>query len=121
MGQVLRPQVLLRRNIPALYSVMANPLVAITPQLPDRDLVSAIASGDRAAFHELRLRYGATAYAVAYSVVVDPEQAEAAVSEAFAAARARAGELLLRGASVARWICQLTRESASRLRPQQQS
>ncbi|HEX9705893.1 MAG TPA: hypothetical protein VGA20_11650 [Gemmatimonadales bacterium] len=97
---------------------MANPLVAVRPQVSDRDLVSAVAAGDRAAFQELRLRYGATAYAVAYSVVVDPEQAEAAVSDAFAVARVQAGELLARGASVARWICQLTREASSRFRAQ---
>ena len=93
---------------------MANPLMS--PQLSDRALVSAVAAGDLAALQELRLRYGATAYAVAYSVVVDPEQAEAAVMSAFSQARVRATELLARGASVGRWICQLTREAAHRFR-----
>jgi hypothetical protein len=95
---------------------MRRPPFTATPQASDRDLLQAIATGDRAALHELRLRYGPTAYAVAYSVVVDPEQAEAAVSRAFALAAARAEELLARGTSAARWICQLTREAAARFR-----
>lgn len=95
---------------------------------PDRDLVARIAARDRTALAELRIRYGQTAYAVAYTVVADPEQAEAAVAEAFGQAWRRAEEHANgtasvttnagqgRRAGVASWISQLTREAAYRLR-----
>jgi DNA-directed RNA polymerase specialized sigma24 family protein len=92
------------------------PRPAIPPHLSDRDLLHAIAVGDRAALRELRLRYRPTAYAVAYSVVVDPEQAEAAVSNAFTIASSRAAQAQVHGTSVARWICQLVREAAAGFR-----
>ena len=83
---------------------------------PDGILVERLASGDRSALRELRLRYGTTAYAVAYSVVVDPEEAEAVVSEAFAQAFGQAGEYPANGDGVAAWISRLTREAAQRVR-----
>ena len=95
---------------------------------PDRDLVERIAARDQTALAELRIRYGHTAYAVAYTVVADPEQAEAAVTEAFGQAWTRAGERAANSSSVstdpgksrrsgvASWISQLTREAAYRLR-----
>ncbi|HXF96921.1 MAG TPA: sigma factor [Gemmatimonadales bacterium] len=87
-----------------------------TPSIPDRLLVRRVAEGDRGALRELRLRYGPTAYAVAYSVVVDPEQAEAAVAEAFTLAWHRARDPRGPGDSVSAWITRLTREAAERLR-----
>ncbi|MGH7699006.1 MAG: RNA polymerase sigma factor [Gemmatimonadales bacterium] len=82
---------------------------------PDQALLRRIAEGDRAALREFRLRYGTTAYAIAYSVLVDPETAEAAVSEAFTAAWQEAGGRLPRAMGAAAWISQLTREAAGRL------
>lgn len=90
--------------------------VAPVPLTSDRILVRRIAAGDRAALRELRVRYGTTAYAVAYTVVVDPELAEEAVSRAFALAWGRAKELPAAVSGVAAWISQLTREVAGRLR-----
>lgn len=89
---------------------------APSPLTSDRVLVRRMATGDRTALRELRLRYGTTAYAVAYTVVVDPELAEEAVSRAFALAWGRAKELPAGGDGVAAWISQLTREVAGRLR-----
>lgn len=86
------------------------------PRVSDRDLLRAVAAGDRAALRELRVRYGTTAYAIAYSVVVDPEQAEEAVSNAFALAYGRAREYVGRSIGVGAWISQLTREAAARFR-----
>ena len=83
---------------------------------PDGTLVERLAAGDRSALRELRLRYGTTAYAVAYSVVVDPEEAEAVVSEAFARAFGEAGTYAANGDGVAAWISRLTRDAAMRLR-----
>jgi RNA polymerase sigma-70 factor (ECF subfamily) len=83
---------------------------------PDRTLVKRLAAGDRSALRELRIRYGTTAYAVAYSVVVDPEDAEGVVSEAFARALGEAGEYTANGEGVAAWISRLTREAAERFR-----
>jgi DNA-directed RNA polymerase specialized sigma24 family protein len=53
---------------------------------------------------------------VAYSVVVDPEDAEAVVSEAFARALGEAAEYTANGDGVAAWISRLTREAAERFR-----
>ena len=83
---------------------------------PDGVLIKRIAAGDRSALRELRLRYGTTAYAVAYSVVVDPEEAEAVVSETFARAFGEAGAYAANGDGVAAWISRLAREAAQELR-----
>ena len=82
---------------------------------PDQTLLRRIAEGDRAALRELRLRYGITAYAIAYSVLVDPETAEAAVSEAFTMAWQAAGGRLPHAVGAGEWISRLTREAAGRL------
>lgn len=83
---------------------------------PDGTLVKRLAAGDRSALRELRVRYGTTAYAVAYSVVVDPEDAEAVVSEAFARALGEAADFTANGDGVAAWISRLTREAAEQFR-----
>jgi DNA-directed RNA polymerase specialized sigma24 family protein len=53
---------------------------------------------------------------VAYSVVVDPEDAEAVVSEAFARALGEAADFTANGDGVAAWISRLTREAAEQFR-----
>lgn len=51
--------------------------------MPDAALVARMAGGERSALTELMARYRATAYAVAYAMLVDPEAAESVVREAF--------------------------------------
>jgi RNA polymerase sigma-70 factor (ECF subfamily) len=82
----------------------------------DAALIQRIAAGDRAALRELRLRYRATAYATAYSVVADPEDAETAVAQAFERAFLDASRLSGLGASAVQWLSDLTRSAAYGLR-----
>lgn len=75
-----------------------------------------MAARDENALIELRLRYGTTAYATAYTMVADPEQAEAAVSAAFGRAWSRAREQAMHSTGgIAGWIGQLVREAARQL------
>jgi len=50
---------------------------------PDARLVARIASSDQAALAELNARHSKTLYAVAYSVLFDPEAAEEVVAATF--------------------------------------
>ena len=77
--------------------------------ISDRQLAVQIAHGDDTAFHELLARYRLTAYAVAYSVLSDPEDAEAAVMEAFRELRRLSGPTVSSLGSVADWLLSLTR------------
>ena len=54
-----------------------------TEPAPDTALVARMAQGERSALIELMARYRTTAYAVAYAILVDPEDTESVVSEAF--------------------------------------
>ena|SRR6266849_2956699 len=51
--------------------------------MPDAALVARMARGDRTALVELMARYRTTAYAVAYAILINPEETESVVSEAF--------------------------------------
>ena len=53
------------------------------PPAADTTLVARMARGDRTALVELMARYRTTAYAVAYALLVNPEDTESVVSEAF--------------------------------------
>jgi len=53
------------------------------PLTADTTLVARMARGDRTALVELMARYRTTAYAVAYALLVNPEDTESVVSEAF--------------------------------------
>jgi len=53
------------------------------PATADATLVARMARGDRTALVELMARYRTTAYAVAYAILVNPEETESVVSEAF--------------------------------------
>jgi DNA-directed RNA polymerase specialized sigma24 family protein len=77
--------------------------------LSDRQLAVQMAHGDETAFHELLARYRPTAYSVAYSVLSDPEDAEAAVTEAFRELRRLSGPTVASLGSVATWLLSLTR------------
>jgi RNA polymerase sigma-70 factor, ECF subfamily len=50
---------------------------------PDEALVARMARGERSALIELMARYRTSAYGVAYAILIDPEDAQAVVDEAF--------------------------------------
>jgi len=71
--------------------------------------VQRITRGDETAFSELLARYRSTVYATAYAVLLDPEQVDAVVADAFEAARRSAAEFLVTEGSVSGWLTHLTR------------
>src|SRR2546430_6711692 len=75
----------------------------------DRVLVQRITRGDETAFSELLARYRSTVYATAYAVLLDPEQVDAVVADAFEAARRSAAEFLVTEGSVSGWLTHPTR------------
>ncbi len=66
--------------------------------------------GDEGAFRELLARYRSTVYATAYAVLLDPEQVEATVADAFDEARRTAPGFLETQGSVSGWLTYLTRQ-----------
>src|SRR2546426_12804921 len=60
----------------------------------DRALVERMSQGDETAFRDLLARYRSTMYAIAYAALVDPEQVDATVADAFAEARRTAAGFL---------------------------
>ncbi|HET9984203.1 MAG TPA: sigma-70 family RNA polymerase sigma factor [Longimicrobiales bacterium] len=83
---------------------------ATTP--PDAALVAAMAAGDESALARLYDRYGRTAYSIAYAILGNGADAEEAVADAFVQAWAQAATFDARRASVAAWLCLLTRSRA---------
>ncbi|HXQ30218.1 MAG TPA: hypothetical protein VN848_13230 [Gemmatimonadales bacterium] len=79
----------------------------------DAHLVERIARGDRSALAELALRHGKTVYAVAYSVLFDPEAADEAVRATFREVRRSARFFDAKRRSVQRWIVELVRRIAT--------
>ena len=69
---------------------------------------------DESAFRELFVRYRSTLYATAYAALLDPEQVEAAVADAFEQARRTAASFLGTQATVCGWLTHLTRCAAAR-------
>ena len=65
--------------------------------------------GDEAAFRELLARFRSTVYATAYAALLDPENVEAAVADAFNEARRTAASFLDTRGSVSGWLTHLTR------------
>jgi len=61
----------------------------MTPRQPrskpvaDEILLARMARGDRTALVELMARYHTVAFAVAYAILIDPEDAETVVAQAF--------------------------------------
>lgn len=80
--------------------------------VPDQLLVERMAGEDPAALHELRMRYGTTAYAVAYGILVDPEDAEQVVGDAFGQAWRQAGAFNPDADSVTAWLGRMIRMHA---------
>ena len=75
----------------------------------DRTLVERMSRGDETAFRDLLARYRNTMYATAYAALVDPEQVDATVADAFAEARRTAAGFLDSLGSVSGWLTYLTR------------
>src|SRR5207245_1498931 len=75
----------------------------------DRTLVERMSRGDEAAFRDLLARYRSTMYATAYAALVDPEQVDATIAEAFAEARRTAAAFLQSLGTVSGWLTHLTR------------
>jgi DNA-directed RNA polymerase specialized sigma24 family protein len=82
------------------------------PVTPDRALVERMAQGDPHAIHELRRRHETSLYALAYSVVFDPDTAEEVVAEAFEQVRRAASSFEPDGGTVFSWLSGLTRSRA---------
>ena len=68
-----------------------------------------MSGGDEAALRELLARYRSTVYATAYAALLDPEQVEATVADAFHEARRTARGFLDSHGSVSGWLTHLTR------------
>lgn len=65
--------------------------------------------GDEAAFRELLARFRSTVYATAYAALLDPENVEATVADAFGEARRTAAGFLDTRGTVSGWLTHLTR------------
>jgi len=84
-----------------------------TPVLSDAVLVERIAAlGDRAALAELDTRHGMTLYAIAYTLLLNPDAADVAVAATLREAWRRAASFIAREQTVGRWLAQLTRKAA---------
>jgi DNA-directed RNA polymerase specialized sigma24 family protein len=80
---------------------------------PDALLVERVAAlSDKAALAELYARHGLSLYAVAYSMLFDPEAAEAAVGAAFRTAWRGAASFSVYAGSARLWLGDLTRRAA---------
>src|SRR5689334_24895259 len=75
----------------------------------DRTLVRRMSVGDESAFRELLARFRSTVYATAYAALLDPEEVEATVADAFDEARRTAVGFLDSRGSVSGWLTHLTR------------
>lgn len=84
-----------------------------TPLLSDALLVERIAAlGDRAALAELDARYGMTLYAIAYTVLLNPDAADVTVAATLREAWRRAASFNAREQTVGRWLAELARRAA---------
>ncbi|HEX4600218.1 MAG TPA: hypothetical protein VH116_02395 [Gemmatimonadales bacterium] len=80
---------------------------------PDALLVYRVAAlSDKPALAELYRRHGLTLYALAYSIVLDGEAADAAVVLTFREVWCRAAAFDGRQSNVGRWLAELTRRAA---------
>lgn len=83
------------------------------PILPDASLVERVAAlGDKSALGELYGRHSMSLYAIAYTVLFDPDAAEAAVAAAFREVWLSAASFNAHERSVRRWLADLTRRAA---------
>src|SRR5437899_2502856 len=84
-----------------------------TDLAPDAVLVERIAAlGDRAALAELDARHGMTLYAIAYTLLLNPDAADVTVAATLRQAWRRAASFNAREQTVGRWLAQLTPKAA---------
>jgi hypothetical protein len=96
-----------QRTTPTQISVVP------TSVLSDAVLVERIAAlGDRAALAELDARHGMTLYAIAYTVLLNPDAADVTVAATLREAWRRAASFNAREQTVGRWLAELTRQAA---------
>jgi len=80
---------------------------------PDAQLVQRIAAnGDASAMAELDARHSKTLYAIAYSVLFDPDAAEQAVAATFREVSRSARWFVASGRSAQRWLVEMIRRIA---------
>ena len=83
------------------------------PVLSDAALVERIAAlGDRAALAELDARYGMTLYAIAYTLLLNPDAADVTVAATLREAWRRAASFNAREQTAGRWLAGLARKAA---------
>jgi len=88
-------------------------LTTSTPVLSDAGLVERIAAlGDRAALAELDARHGMTLYAIAYTLLLNPDAADVTVAATLREAWRRAASFNAREQTVGRWLADLARKAA---------
>ena len=88
-------------------------LTTSTSVLSGAVLVERIAAlGDRAALAELDARHGMTLYAIAYTLLLNPDAADVAVATTLREVWRRAGSFNAREQTVGRWLADLTRKAA---------
>src|SRR6266700_3481847 len=88
-------------------------LTTSTSVLSDAVLVERIAAlGDRAALAELDARHGMTLYAIAYTLLLNPDAADVAVATTLREVWRRPGSFNAREQTVGRWLADLTRKAA---------
>ena len=91
-------------------------LTMSTPVVSDAVLVERIAAlGDRAALAELDARHGMTLYAIAYTLLLNPDAADVTVAATLRDAWRRAASFNAREQTVGRWLAALTRKAAQDL------
>ena len=108
------------RHIPDLESrsgelmrASAEACATSTDLAPDAVLVERIAAlGDRVALAELDARHGMTLYAIAYTLLLNPDAADVTVAVTLREAWRRAASFNAREQTVGRWLAGLTREAA---------
>lgn len=83
--------------------------------LPDAALIERIAAlGDKDALSELDARHGMTLFAIAYTVLLDPDAADAAVAAAMRQVWRDAASFDRRLGTAGMWLAELTRRAARR-------
>ncbi len=74
--------------------------------------VCGVPNGDRAALAELDARYGMTLYAIAYTLLLNPDAADVTVAATLREAWRRAASFNAREQTAARWLAGLARKAA---------
>jgi len=88
-------------------------LTTSKPILSDAVLVERIAAlGDRAALAELDARHGMTLYAIAYTLLLNPDAADVTVAATLREAWRRAASFNAREQTAGRWLAELARKAA---------